>query len=187
MNEKRACQMSFSTCSSVSHRRADRDCGFPEATPSRNVHERSRDGTTRHGGRAGEIEAVRGFDALLPAGVFPLAGDPAGNLLEIEIDLVLLRRKKSGFIASASSRDKGRGWRSPGPVTRMLLINDHIRNSSNRGCETGHRLFVGSKVHRPTDPFCDLRSRWKKIARCRARRHLSGSCCRSQMALNSVR
>ena len=62
---------------------------FPKPLLPENVHERSRNGTTRHGGRAGEIEAVRGFDALLPAGVFPLAGDPAGNLLEIEIGLAL--------------------------------------------------------------------------------------------------
>ena len=61
-----------------------------------------------------------------------------GDLLEIEVGFALPEEERSEEVSN-SSRVSGRGALSPGPVIRMLLTNDSIRNSSPR---TPWRLFL---------------------------------------------
>ena len=57
--------------------------------------QRCRDGASRYGGRAGEIETIRSFCTLLFAGIFPFAGDSAGDLFEIEIRLAFPEEERT--------------------------------------------------------------------------------------------
>ena len=67
---------------------------FAKPVAAEHGDQRCRDGTSRHGRRAGEVEAIGGLGTLLPAGVFPLSGDLACDLLELEMGLAFPVEKR---------------------------------------------------------------------------------------------